>query len=276
MRFRNRKIRHNSPERRIDARHGPRNQRKFSRHFDSDRLALQYHFEYGTCGHRRYNLPDSVGHRDVRPNPGAQTQNLAAAPAAPPAAGFVGSDACKTCHADVWLNFYKNPHYKSIASGKEPPERTGCEGCHGRAKAHVEARGGKATIPHAFSLMEPKQVLEDCLGCHAPRFGARQHPPLGAHAERRGLHQLPFHPPFAHAQISAGQDAERPLLLVPRHHPRAVRHALQASRERRLHAVHGLPQSARGVRGHLGHGAAAAHDGAGADQRGAVPEVPRR
>ncbi|SPE31267.1 Cytochrome C family protein [Candidatus Sulfopaludibacter sp. SbA6] len=100
----------------------------------------------------------------------AQTQNLAAATSAPSTAGFVGSDACKTCHADVWLNFYKNPHYKSIASGKEPPERTGCEGCHGGAKQHIEARGGKATIPHAFSLMEPKQVLEDCLGCHGRDF----------------------------------------------------------------------------------------------------------
>lgn len=104
----------------------------------------------------------------------AQPQN-AATPAAPPAAnqaanGFVGSDVCKTCHADVWFNFYKNPHYKSIASGKETPERTGCEGCHGPAKAHVEARGGKTTIPHAFSLMEPKQAIEDCLGCHARDF----------------------------------------------------------------------------------------------------------
>src|ERR1039457_4925677 len=75
--------------------------------------------------------------------------------ATPPAPGFVGSNTCKTCHADVWLNFYKNPHYRSIASGKEPPERTGCEGCHGPGKAHVEAGGGQTTIPRAFSLMPP-------------------------------------------------------------------------------------------------------------------------
>ena len=99
----------------------------------------------------------------------AQPQNLAARPSAP-AAGFVGSDACKTCHADVWSTFYRNPHFKSIASGEEPPERSGCESCHGGAKAHVEARGGKTTIPHAFSRMEPKQVLEDCLGCHGRDF----------------------------------------------------------------------------------------------------------
>lgn len=95
---------------------------------------------------------------------------ILAAVAAPAQTGYVGSNVCKTCHADVWLNFYKNPHYRSLASGKEPPERTGCEGCHGPGKAHVEARGGKSTIPHAFSLMAPKQVVEDCLTCHASNF----------------------------------------------------------------------------------------------------------
>ncbi|MGO9637564.1 MAG: DmsE family decaheme c-type cytochrome, partial [Terracidiphilus sp.] len=90
-------------------------------------------------------------------------------PATPPSA-YVGSNACKTCHADVWLNFYRNPHFKSVASGKEPPERTGCEGCHGPGQAHVAARGGKATIPRAFSLLSPKQALEACLTCHESNF----------------------------------------------------------------------------------------------------------
>jgi DmsE family decaheme c-type cytochrome len=98
-----------------------------------------------------------------------QQSQPAAAPAN--ASGFAGSAVCKTCHPDVWLNFYKNPHYKSIASGTEPPERTGCEGCHGPGKAHVEARGGKSTIPHAFSLMNTKQTLDTCLNCHGKDFG---------------------------------------------------------------------------------------------------------
>jgi DmsE family decaheme c-type cytochrome len=79
---------------------------------------------------------------------------------------YVGSTVCKTCHADVWLNFYKNPHYKSIASGKESPEHTGCEGCHGPAGNHVAARGGKATIK-AFSNFTPEQTLTACLECHS-------------------------------------------------------------------------------------------------------------
>jgi len=78
---------------------------------------------------------------------------------------YVGSDACKTCHADVWFNFYKNPHYKSLASGKESPDRTGCEGCHGPGGAHVAAHGGKATI-RAFSVMSPRETVDTCLACH--------------------------------------------------------------------------------------------------------------
>src|SRR5581483_1925369 len=96
------------------------------------------------------------------PQTSATTQNAAPAQAgtpAPTAGGYVGSNACRTCHADVFSNFYKNPHFKSLASGKEPPERTGCESCHGPGQAHVQARGGKTTIPHAFSLMTPKAVL---------------------------------------------------------------------------------------------------------------------
>ena len=94
----------------------------------------------------------------------------AATPTNPTSPEYVGSAVCKTCHPNIWLNFYKNPHYKSIASGTETPARTGCEGCHGPAKAHVEARGGKTTIPHAFSLMQPKEILDDCLTCHAKDF----------------------------------------------------------------------------------------------------------
>ena len=92
---------------------------------------------------------------------------LAMGAQAPAPTNFVGSNVCRACHPDVWLHFYKNPHYKSIAAGNLPPERTGCEGCHGGGKAHVEARGGKTTIPRAFSLMAPKPVLDACLACHS-------------------------------------------------------------------------------------------------------------
>src|SRR5436189_4725831 len=93
---------------------------------------------------------------------GASASSFAQAPAN----AYVGPAACRTCHPNQWATFYKNPHFKSVASGKEPPERTGCESCHGPGKAHVEAKGGKATIV-AFSQLQPREVLDNCLRCHS-------------------------------------------------------------------------------------------------------------
>jgi len=83
-----------------------------------------------------------------------------------PANAYVGSTPCKVCHPDVWFKFYKNPHFKSIASGKEEPANTGCEGCHGPGGNHIKAHGGKATIV-AFSELSPKQTISACLRCHS-------------------------------------------------------------------------------------------------------------
>src|SRR5215469_13381057 len=94
------------------------------------------------------------------------TLPLAAPAAADQTNRFVGSEVCKTCHANVWLNFYKNPHFKSVASGKETPEMSGCEGCHGPGGNHIAANGGKATIK-VFSTLTPTETLDTCLGCHS-------------------------------------------------------------------------------------------------------------
>jgi hypothetical protein len=63
---------------------------------------------------------------------------------------YIGSEQCGLCHTDIYKEFYRNPHYKSIASGKEAPEKTGCERCHGPGGNHLAAGGGVATI-RAFS-----------------------------------------------------------------------------------------------------------------------------
>lgn len=83
-----------------------------------------------------------------------------------PDSQYVGSTVCKACHPDVWLNFYKNPHFKSIASGTLPPADTGCESCHGPGKPHLLAHGGKASIT-AFSEISPSKALDVCLRCHS-------------------------------------------------------------------------------------------------------------
>lgn len=99
----------------------------------------------------------------------------------PAANEFVGSMVCKTCHPDVWFRFYRNAHFKSIASGKASPADTGCEGCHGPGKAHVQAHGGKATII-AFSQLGPKQIVDACLRCHSQSLARAN--------IRRSLHTL--------------------------------------------------------------------------------------
>ena len=75
------------------------------------------------------------------------------------ASDYVGSDACKTCHALIVNQFFRNPHYK-------PQDNTGCESCHGPGKAHIDAHGGKATIV-AFSEIGPEKTLDACLRCHS-------------------------------------------------------------------------------------------------------------
>jgi DmsE family decaheme c-type cytochrome len=92
----------------------------------------------------------------------------------------------------VWAPFFKNPHYKSIASGQEPPERTGCEGCHGPGSGHVAARGGKATII-AFSILPSDDVIDNCLRCHAkdlPRGNIRRSEHTLAGVPCTGCHSI--------------------------------------------------------------------------------------
>jgi DmsE family decaheme c-type cytochrome len=89
------------------------------------------------------------------------------APAGMMAQDFVGSNVCRTCHPDIYSTFFRNPHYKSIASGREAPADTGCESCHGPGAGHVSAGGGRETIPNAFSRMAPGAIVDTCLRCHS-------------------------------------------------------------------------------------------------------------
>jgi DmsE family decaheme c-type cytochrome len=85
---------------------------------------------------------------------------------------YVGQTECRSCHKHdkIWNSFYKNPHFKSVVSGKEGPEHAGCESCHGPGKAHVEAGGDIDTVVNAFSVMKPKQIIAVCLNCHGNEF----------------------------------------------------------------------------------------------------------
>jgi len=117
--------------------------------------------------------------------PSAQAQAKPAAKGAPTAAAathttaasasdYVGSDTCITCHSDQQDRFKHTVMGKAFANPKTELEKLGCEGCHGPGKAHVEAGGGKETIPVRFGKDSKNSVEEQnssCLSCH--QKGAR-------------------------------------------------------------------------------------------------------
>jgi DmsE family decaheme c-type cytochrome len=83
---------------------------------------------------------------------------------------FAGDTACRACHPNEWLNFYKNPHARPSQAGKTSPGKSGCESCHGPGGAHIAAKGDKSKIV-AFSLLRPRDALSNCLQCHAESLG---------------------------------------------------------------------------------------------------------
>ena len=83
---------------------------------------------------------------------------------------YIGSQVCQACHPDLWHGFNRNPHFKSIALEDAPPEKTGCEGCHGPGDLHVKGMGDKSRITR-FPFLEPGQVISRCLNCHSKDIG---------------------------------------------------------------------------------------------------------
>ena len=93
--------------------------------------------------------------------------------------GYVGSDTCATCHADIATKFSTNLHSKlALMHGGSGAT---CESCHGPGQAHVES-GGDATKLFQFTKATPQQIDKTCLGCHAsahPDFMRSPHAKAG-------------------------------------------------------------------------------------------------
>ncbi|HSB09381.1 MAG TPA: DmsE family decaheme c-type cytochrome [Blastocatellia bacterium] len=83
---------------------------------------------------------------------------------------YVGSDTCITCH-DEPGNRFKGTVMGRVffAQPRTADEKLGCEACHGPGKAHVEAGGGRETIPRSFAK-DANETAEHknsaCLTCH--------------------------------------------------------------------------------------------------------------
>lgn len=98
---------------------------------------------------------------------GAAQDTPAAKPA--PSGDYVGSEMCITCHEDQQNRFKNTVMGKVMAHPRTPLESQGCESCHGPGKAHVEAGGGKETIPIRFGKDSANSIEEQnsaCMSCH--------------------------------------------------------------------------------------------------------------
>ncbi len=91
--------------------------------------------------------------------------------ASTPAAGdqYAGNETCISCHEDQNKRFMNTVMGKAFANPHTADEKLGCESCHGPGKAHVEAGGGKETIPIRFGNDTKNSVEEQnqaCIQCH--------------------------------------------------------------------------------------------------------------
>src|SRR3984885_9014291 len=89
-----------------------------------------------------------------------------AVPASTPAApsDYVGSEACGTCHEDIYNAFQKNPHKLVDTQKRRGWEGKACESCHGPGGKHAGSADKKDIVNPA--LMPPAEADRDCLKCH--------------------------------------------------------------------------------------------------------------
>lgn len=80
---------------------------------------------------------------------------------------YVGTDACKDCHEDQFKAYSHTSHAQLSTISSWKGKVTGCEGCHGPGKAHIEE--GDPTKIISFKNKSSKETSETCLTCHAGR-----------------------------------------------------------------------------------------------------------
>jgi DmsE family decaheme c-type cytochrome len=126
---------------------------------------------------------------------------------------YVGNDTCVTCHEDQHRRFKNTVMGRIFAKPRNALEGRGCEACHGPGKAHVEAGGGKETIPVRFGKDSPQSAEEKnaaCLQCH--RRGQRLFW-TGSPHETRGMSCVDCHQVMGEhtASVSAEGRFQAPL-----------------------------------------------------------------
>src|ERR1700731_543479 len=104
--------------------------------------------------------------KPAAPLPAASQEKTKTPPPKGADGDYVGSETCIPCHDD------QNRRFKNTVMGKvmmgnphTPEEARGCEACHGPGRSHVEAGGGKETIPIRFGKDSKNSVAEQNSVC---------------------------------------------------------------------------------------------------------------
>ena len=98
-------------------------------------------------------------------------QPPAVTPPSPADAGYVGSETCKGCHEDQWNKFATTKMGRlMLQHPRSAKEGTGCEGCHGPGKEHVDKGGGKGVGGLITFVKNDKTPVDKrnqvCTTCH--------------------------------------------------------------------------------------------------------------
>ena len=96
--------------------------------------------------------------------PAAAHQKKVAGNQPAPVVGYVGADACITCHAEEGESLGHTEHGRA-SNPRTPIAGRGCETCHGPGKAHVDADGDPTKI-RSFPKMASRDVTAVCMTCH--------------------------------------------------------------------------------------------------------------
>jgi DmsE family decaheme c-type cytochrome len=79
-------------------------------------------------------------------------------------ATYAGSEACQTCHEDIYKAFQKNPHIAVEKDARRGWETRACESCHGPGGKHAEsATAADIRNPAKLPVAEADRT---CLACH--------------------------------------------------------------------------------------------------------------
>jgi DmsE family decaheme c-type cytochrome len=109
---------------------------------------------------------------------------------------YVGAEACKTCHEEIYNRWEKSPHWKTTLDTKAEASHQGCESCHGPGSAHV-AGGGDVTKIFIFKEHSTKEINSRCMTCHAG--GAQHMNAINSEHSKNGVSCVSCHSPH-HAE----------------------------------------------------------------------------